>query len=198
MSPGESLGEGKVSEWIDHVGEWIGEMQSITQGLSVGHKMKAYSGDWKHLLFGNRMNGVQFLMRAHSYASLTVTVLGGGGGGLDIFGDCAATTWNFELSFHDFFPSSLTHILIPFSSKSDIPVRCYITISMRMSSKICYNLCKFMQINLCIFKYHKNNVTSWIWDEGNIYSIHFQYSSQVYRQICRVFCKMHKISILHN
>ena len=62
---------------------------------------------------------------------------GGGPGGppLDIFGDCAATAWNFELSFHDFFPSSLTHILIPFSSKSDIPVRRYITISMRMSSK---------------------------------------------------------------
>ena len=37
--------------------------------------------------------------------------------------------------FYDFFPSSLTHILIPFSSKSDIPVRRYITISMRMSSK---------------------------------------------------------------
>ena len=68
---------------------------------------------------------------------LTLTVLGGGLGGppLDIFGDCAATAWNFELSFHDFFPSSLTHILIPFSSKSDIPVRRYITISMRMSSK---------------------------------------------------------------
>ena len=74
-------------------------------------------------------------------ATLTLTVLGGGGPGrppLDIFRDRAATARNFKLSFQDFFPSSLTHMLIPFSSKSDIPVRCYITISMRMSSKKCY------------------------------------------------------------
>ena len=88
---------------------------------------------------------VFYIEGASSYkknrGALTLTVLGGGGGGglggppLDIFGDRAATARNFESSFHDFFPSSLTHILIPFSSKSDIPVRCYITINMRMSSK---------------------------------------------------------------
>ena len=36
----------------------------------------------------------------------------------------AAPPLNFELWFHDFFSSSVTHILIPFSSKSDITVRC--------------------------------------------------------------------------
>ena len=101
-------------------------------------------------------------------ASINPYCTGGGGGAweapLDVFGDCAATPRNFEMSFHDFFPStprnfemsfhdffpsSLTHILIPFSSKSDIPVRCYITISMRMLSKKCYN---------CIYSCTSRNV----------------------------------------
>ena len=72
---------------------------------------------------------------------LTLTVLGGGGAWEpppppSTFSEIAPQPLGIlNCRFMTFFPSSLMHMLIPFSSKSDIPVRCYITISMSMSSK---------------------------------------------------------------
>ena len=76
--------------------------------------------------------------------ALTLTTLGGGLNvppPLDYFFDIFATAPCLELLFHDFFPSSLAHILIPNLFKSDLPLRCQITINDHMSKKSAIIVC---------------------------------------------------------
>ena len=84
---------------------------------------------------------------------------GGGGGGqvdpppLYEIRDCLATAADRDAPFHDFFLSSLTHLLIPSLRKSDHRSRGHVTFCTRTSAR---NLPKICILHMFVYKTHGN------------------------------------------
>ena len=93
------------------------------------------------------------------WSQLTLSYLGGGGGGgqfdppLHEIRDCVATAADRDTPFHDFFLSSLTHLLIPSLRKLDHQSRGHATFCTRPSAQ---NLPKIRILHMFVYKTHGN------------------------------------------
>ena len=89
--------------------------------------------------------------------NLTLSYLGGGGVNLTPplyeIRDCLATAADRDAPFHDFFLSSLTHLLIPSLRKSDLRSRGHMTFCTLTSAQ---NLPKICILHMFVYKTHGN------------------------------------------
>ena len=93
---------------------------------------------------------------AMSYQSINPILTGGGGQfdpPLHEIRDCLATAADRDTPFHDFFLSSLAHLLIPSLRKSDHRSRGHVTFCTRTSAQ---NLPKICILHRFVYKTHGN------------------------------------------